>query len=175
MTIKSPYCYLYFWPTSYKLEVPRIPSLNANNMLEWFTKLRKTDSLLFIRVVSLAVPGLSCSMWGLVPWAGIKPRPPAVEAWSRPVDHHWSFQVVVTLYIFFQSQITNFISRHTSQLIWKNKEVTLWKRGFICFWMCWVLVAVCQHSLGAMSVAYSLVAAIGLLTVVASLVVEHRL
>ena len=79
MTIKSSYCYLYFWLTSYKLEIPRIPSLNANNMLEWFTKFRKTDSLLFIRVVSLAVPGLSCSMWDLVPWAGIKPRPPAVE------------------------------------------------------------------------------------------------
>ena len=79
--------------------------------------------------------------------------------------------------IFFQSQITNFISRHTSQLIWKNKEVTIRKCGFIftCFWMCWVLVAVCQHSLVAVSVAYSLVAAIGLLTVVASPVGEHRL
>ena len=46
---------------------------------------------------------------------------------------------------------------------------------FLLFWLQWVLVAVCQHSLVAVSVAYSLVAAIGLLTVVASPVGEHRL
>ena len=30
----------------------------------------------------LFVPGLSCSMWDLVLWPGIKPRPPTVGAWS---------------------------------------------------------------------------------------------
>ena len=25
---------------------------------------------------------LSCSLWDLVPWPGIKPRPPALESWS---------------------------------------------------------------------------------------------
>ena len=102
MTIKSSYCYLYFWLTSYKLEIPRIPSLNANNMLEWFTKFRKTDSLLFIRVVSLAVPGLSCSMWDLVPWPGIKPRPHALGIRSWPWDHQGSpsFSSIVCVFKF---------------------------------------------------------------------------
>ena len=30
----------------------------------------------------LAVLGLSCSMWDLVPWSGVTPGPPALEAWS---------------------------------------------------------------------------------------------
>ena len=29
----------------------------------------------------------SCSMWDLVPWAGIKPRPPALGVWSLS---HWT-------------------------------------------------------------------------------------
>ena len=35
--------------------------------------------------------GLSCSMWGLVPWPGIKPGPPALGARSpQPLDHQGS-------------------------------------------------------------------------------------
>ena len=33
------------------------------------------------------VLGLSCSMWDLVPSPGMKPRPPALGAWSRS---HWT-------------------------------------------------------------------------------------
>ena len=32
--------------------------------------------------IYLATPGLSCSMWDLVPWAGIEPGPPALGLWS---------------------------------------------------------------------------------------------
>lgn len=38
----------------------------------------------------LTAPGLSCSIWDLVPWPGVKPRPPALVAWSQPPDHWWS-------------------------------------------------------------------------------------
>ena len=37
---------------------------------------------LFILFISLAVPGLSCSMWDQVPWPGIEPWPPALGAQS---------------------------------------------------------------------------------------------
>ena len=43
------------------------------------------------------------------------------------------------------------------------------------FWLCWVFLAVCWLSLVAASRGYPLVAVYGLLIVVASLVVKHRL
>ena len=36
--------------------------------------------------IYLAVSGLSCSMWDLVPWPGIEPGPPALGAQSLPPD-----------------------------------------------------------------------------------------
>ena len=36
-----------------------------------------------------AVLGLSCNMWDLVPWPGIKPRPPALGAWSLSHGITW--------------------------------------------------------------------------------------
>ena len=36
--------------------------------------------------LSLAVLGLSCSMWDLVPWPGLKPGPSALGTWSL---NHW--------------------------------------------------------------------------------------
>ena len=38
----SPDCYLRFWPTGYKSEVPMTPSSGLINLLEWFTELRET-------------------------------------------------------------------------------------------------------------------------------------
>ena len=35
---------------------------------------------IFIDLFNLDVAGLSCSMWGRVPWPGVEPRPPALEA-----------------------------------------------------------------------------------------------
>ena len=39
----------------------------------------------------MAVPGLSCGLWGLVPWPGIEPGPPALGAWSLS---HWTAREV---------------------------------------------------------------------------------
>ena len=40
MPFTNPSCYLYFWPTGYKSEVPMTPSLGSINLLEWL-RLRK--------------------------------------------------------------------------------------------------------------------------------------
>ena len=37
----------------------------------------------------------SCGIWDLVPWSGIKPRAPALRAWSLS---HWTTREVSTLY-----------------------------------------------------------------------------
>ena len=36
------------------------------------------DIFLKYLFINLAVPGLSCSMWDLVPWPGIEPKPPCI-------------------------------------------------------------------------------------------------
>ena len=46
MPISGTGCYQYFWPTSYKSEVPTTPSLSCINLLEWLTELRKLVYLL---------------------------------------------------------------------------------------------------------------------------------
>ena len=50
-------------------------------------------TLLFFKylLIYLAAPGLSCSMWDLVPWPGIKPGPPALGAES--LNHRTSREV----------------------------------------------------------------------------------
>ena len=45
----------------------------------------------------------------------------------------------------------------------------------ICFWLCWVFIAVRAFSLVVVSKGPSLVMVCGLLTAVASLIAEHRL
>ena len=45
----------------------------------------------FLKILYLAMLGLSCSMWGLVPWPGIKPGPPALGVWSLS---HWTTREV---------------------------------------------------------------------------------
>ena len=44
--------------------------------------------ILFIYV---AAPGLSCGMWELAPWPGIKPEPPALKVWRLS---HWTTREV---------------------------------------------------------------------------------
>ena len=41
-------------------------------------------------LIYLAVRGLSCGVWDLVPWPGIKLRPPALGVWEWPLDHQGS-------------------------------------------------------------------------------------
>ena len=44
---------------------------------------------------------------------------------------------------------------------------------FIFFWPCWILVAVCRFSLIVVSRGYSLIAVLGLLIAVSTLISEH--
>ena len=44
---------------------------------------------LFFMSIYLAAPGLSCSMWDLAPWPGIKPGPPALGAQG---PSHWTIK-----------------------------------------------------------------------------------
>ena len=51
---------------------------------------------IFLKLFSfmyLAAPGLSCSMWDLVPWPGTEPGPPALGVWSLS---HWTTREVST-------------------------------------------------------------------------------
>ena len=48
-------------------------------------------------IFSCSMQTLSCGMWDLVPWPGIKPRPPALGAWSLS---HWTTREV-PLFVFF--------------------------------------------------------------------------
>ena len=41
----------------------------------------------FLIFIYLAILGLSCGMWDLVPWPDMEPGPPALEAWSLS---HWT-------------------------------------------------------------------------------------
>lgn len=61
-------------------------------------------------------------------------------------------------------------------LLWQSLLANdfLKKNLFICFWQCWVLVAVLRLSLGVASLA-TLRAGHGLLILVASVVAERRL
>ena len=45
---------------------------------------------------------LSYSMWDLVPWLGIKPRPPALEAWSLS---HWTTREVPYFLMYFHIDV----------------------------------------------------------------------
>lgn len=40
MSVTSPGCYLYFWPTGYKSEIPKSPLLGSINLLKWLTEIR---------------------------------------------------------------------------------------------------------------------------------------
>ena len=51
----------------------------------------------FLKILYLAMLGLSCSMWGLVPWPGIKPRLPALGVWSLS---HWTTREVPIFFFF---------------------------------------------------------------------------
>ena len=42
-------------------------------------------------IFTCSLQTLSCSIWDLVPWPGIKPKSPALEAWSLS---HWSTREV---------------------------------------------------------------------------------
>ena len=56
----------------------------------------------FFKILYLAMLGLSCSMWGLIPWPGIKPGPPALGVWSLS---HWTTREVPILFFLIGIQL----------------------------------------------------------------------
>ena len=85
------------------IKTPITPDLRLTLMQDdFFLK----NILLFIYLTTMALscstldflysvpPGgiFSCSMWDLVPWSVIEPRPPALRAQSQPLDHQGSPQ-----------------------------------------------------------------------------------
>ena len=65
---------------------------------------QKGACVFFFLNIYLAVLGLSysmltlsCGMWDLVPWPGIKPRPPALGGWSLS---YWTTREVSCMYLF---------------------------------------------------------------------------
>ena len=60
---------------------------------------------LFLKIIYLAVPGLYCSMWDLVPQPGIEPRPPALGVQSLS---HWTTTEVSEFY--FQTNENHYYS-----------------------------------------------------------------
>ena len=54
-------------------------------------------------VIYLAVPGLCCGTWDLVPWPWIEPVSPALGVWSL---NHWTMREVFFLFFFLISLTT---------------------------------------------------------------------
>ena len=50
-----------------------------------------------MRDFSCSMQTLACSLWDLIPWPGIKPKPPALEVWSLS---HWTAREVPILLYF---------------------------------------------------------------------------
>ena len=46
MLVENVDCYLYFWPTGYKSDVPKTPTLGSANLLEWLLYNRGNIDLL---------------------------------------------------------------------------------------------------------------------------------
>ena len=68
------------------------------------TKSQTWLSDLALAYISLAVLGLRCSMWDLVPWPGIEPLPSALGEWSLS---HWTTREVPKLTFQYMSLITS--------------------------------------------------------------------
>ena len=62
------------------------------------------------------MPDLSCSVWDLVPWPGIEPGPPALDAWSVS---HWIAREVPDLIII------SFSVKKRNVILWEGKVLDL--------------------------------------------------
>ena len=78
----------------------------------------REKAFFFLNFTFLLAPGLGCIMWDLVPWAGIKPRPPALGAQSLS---YWTTREVPLICIFFPRdlQTANMLSQ---RLNYKYKQ-----------------------------------------------------
>ena len=61
------------------------------------------------------MPGLSCDMWDLLSWPGIKPRSPTLGAESYPLDHQGC--PLISLFLLLYSVILSFPSVSTLFLV----------------------------------------------------------
>ena len=57
------------------------------------------------KIFSCSRRTLSCGTWGLVPWPGIEPGPPALGVQSVS---HWTIREVPHIYIFLKMKVYNF-------------------------------------------------------------------
>ena len=98
---------------------------------------------IFIYVLILAAPGpscgmqylwwtLSCSMWALIPWPGIKPGSPALGAWG---SNHWTIEksqsnslkeeIIILRIISLVFSISPFFPSHfpySLELLWNHQR-----------------------------------------------------
>ena len=68
--------------------------------------MRHVGSLVFFAasgIFSFGMRTLGCGMWDLVPWPGIKPRPPALGAWSLS---HWTAREVSAVFSLFLQELS---------------------------------------------------------------------
>ena len=54
--------------------------VTEQQILKYDTSMCFLKYIYFFLLISLAVPGLSCGMWGLVPRPGVRPGPPEMGA-----------------------------------------------------------------------------------------------
>ena len=80
------------------------------------------------KFIYLAVPGVSCGMWDLVPWLGIEPGLPALGAWS---PSHWTARQVPYISPLFSHQ-----SLGLNFLVPKLRCFN-WAFGFVPFQLKW--------------------------------------
>ena len=84
--------------------------------------------LILLPVFAAAHGIFSCWMWDLVPWAGIKPRPPALGA---PSLNHWTTrEAPISRLLFSQQRECLKVFKDTEKCLHYNK----WKIGKILLW-----------------------------------------
>ena len=76
---------------------------------------------LFFNLFNLAVPGLSCGLWDLGPWPGIKRRPPALRATGPPGKSPHDL-LIATLIGLLQDLLEC-----------RNRPVDIWHRVIVAF------------------------------------------
>ena len=94
LTLTTCYMLWYIFSILYKFFSKMLVKYTRENGLLFFLK-----KYLFIY---LAAPGLSCSIWDLVPWAEVKPRPPALK--TRSLSNWTTREVPSLLLMFLDSQ-----------------------------------------------------------------------
>ena len=137
------------------------------------TAVQQSDSVIHIYTFFLRPHCVACVI--LVPWPGIEPMPPAVEAWSL---NHWTAREVLTFffvkYIFFFTMVYHCLLRTTISWpisckwtlgwfpLWGYYEHSCYESFPGCvyiyifyFWLSWVLAAAHGLSLVAVSGGYS--------------------